>query len=252
MTTTAAARPRTHVEKAMGTVFSFDLRDPLPSGVLGRVLDWLHWVDRTFTTYDDRSWIRRLERGEATVDDCPEEVGVVLDLCAAMEFATDGYFSVRATGRLDPSGLVKGWAIERAARMLTAAGSSRHAVGGGGDVQSVGRLSADRPWRIGVVHPLDRQQIVAVVEGEGIAVATSGTSERGRHVVDPIHDRPADALLSVTVVGPDLTRADVYATAALAMGEGAYAWLRGLPDFAALVVAADGSIWRTGDFPAAA
>jgi thiamine biosynthesis lipoprotein len=136
--------------------------------------------------------------------------------------------------------------------MLSAAGSTRHAVGGGGDVQSVGRIGDGRPWRIGVVHPHDPQRVLAVVEGDGIAVATSGTAERGAHVVDPHNGRPAEGLASVTVVGPDLTRADVYATAALAMGERAYSWLRGVPDFAALVVAADGSVWRTGDFPAAA
>ena len=244
--------PGTHVEKVMGTVFSFDLRDTVPSKAFGGVLDWLHHVDRTFTTYDDASWIRRIDRGEATVDDAPAEVGVILDLCEAMELATGGWFSPRASGHLDPSGLVKGWAVEHAARMLSAAGSRRHAVGGGGDVQSVGRIGVARPWRIGVVHPHDPQRVLAVVEGEGIAVATSGTSERGLHVVDPHTGRGADSLASVTVVGPDLTRADVYATAALAMGREAYAWLRGLPDFAALVVAADGSVWRTGDFPAAA
>ena len=244
--------PGTHVEKAMGTVFSFDLRDPLPAGALGRVLDWLHLVDRTFTTYDESSWIRRIDRGEAEVEDAPGEVGVVLDLCDAMEIATEGWFSARAGGALDPSGLVKGWAVERAARMLAAAGSHRHAVGGGGDVQAVGRISADRPWRIGVVHPYDPQRVLAVVEGDGIAVATSGIAERGLHVLDPHTGHGVAALASVTVVGPDLTRADVYATAALAMGERAYSWLRGLPDFAALVVGADGSVWRTGDFPAVA
>ena len=244
--------PGTHVEKAMGTVFSFDLRDTVPSKAFGRVLEWLHLVDRTFTTYDEGSWIRRIDRGEVTVDEAPPEVGVVLDLCDAMELATDGWFSARADGRLDPSGLVKGWAVEHAARMLSAAGSHRHAVGGGGDIQSVGRIAADRPWRIGVVHPHDPRRVLAVVEGEGIAVATSGTSERGLHVLDPNTGRGADQLASVTVVGHDLTRADVYATAALAMGRAAYSWLRGLPDFAALVVAADGSVWRTGDFPAAA
>jgi thiamine biosynthesis lipoprotein len=51
-----------------------------------------------------------------------------------------------------------------------------------------------------------------------LAVATSGTYEKGTHIYDPHTGAPATELLSMTIVGPSIVEADVYATAAFAMG----------------------------------
>jgi thiamine biosynthesis lipoprotein len=87
------------------------------------------------------------------------------------------------------------------------------------------------------------------VDARDLAVATSGTSERGAHVLDPNRHVPADELASVTVIGPSLTWADGYATAALAMGLAAPDWLAGLDGYEALVVDAGGAACRTPGFP---
>ena len=216
MTTTAGWR---HVEHVMGTVVSIDVRDPrIPRTTLLSVLGWLHWVDATFSTYQSDSAINRLSRGEIDIVDCPPEITEVLGLCAEITATTDGYFQATADGRLDPTGVVKGWAIERAHEILVAAGSRAHLVTGGGDLRAHGEPSAEpRPWCIGIADPHRPGELAAMVAGTDIAVATSGTAERGGHIINPYTGRPATDLASVSVIGPDLIHADAYATAAVAM-----------------------------------
>src|SRR3954464_8550425 len=109
----------------MGMPIGIDLRDAHDVDVEG-AFDWLREVDATFSTYRDDSDISRLGRGEVTLAECRPEVDEVLTRCMALERATRGFFSVRASGRLDPSGFVKGWAVDGAAARLAAA------RGGGG------------------------------------------------------------------------------------------------------------------------
>lgn len=240
--------PLRRVEHCMGTAFSFDIRSPgVSPQSFAAVQAWLHWVDNTFSTYRPDSQIIRLADGSITLDQCAPEVREVLDRCTALEAETAGYFSARAAGALDPSGLVKGWAIEQASRMLVERGSSNHCVNGGGDVQCVGRPEAGAQWRIGIAHPLRPSQLAGVAVGSHLAVATSGTAERGSHIVDPHTGAAPTALASVTIVGRDLATTDAYATAAFAMGTRAREWVETLDGFSALIVHADGTEWATHD-----
>lgn len=132
-----------HAEPAMGTVFSFAVRDATPAD-LAPALAELHRLDRIFSTYRPQSDISRLSRGELTAGQCDPLVAEALDHCAAVERETGGYFSARAGGSLDPSGWVKGWAVERASDLLTASGFPHHSVTGGGDVQAAGEPAPDR------------------------------------------------------------------------------------------------------------
>jgi thiamine biosynthesis lipoprotein len=223
------------------------------AAVIG-VVDWLRWVDDTFSTYQPGSVISRLGRGELAVADCGAEVREVLDRCAELERETDGYFSATAAGALDPSGYVKGWAIERASDRLVAAGSRNHCINGGGDVQCVGTAGPDLPWRIGVADPTNREQLVAVAVGELMAVATSGSAERGHHIVDPRTGGRPHELLSVTVIGRQLSLVDAYATAAFAMGSRvAHHWVARLRGgYAGMVVLSDGRMLSTPSLRCAA
>ena len=233
----------------MGTVVSFDV----PGSAAGAVDDavrWLHWVDETFSTFRADSAVSRFGRGEISLADCPPEVASVLAACAEVAELSGGYFSVRPAGSLDPSGYVKGWAIERAADMLTAAGSASHTVNGGGDVQCAGS-HAGAPWRVGIADPLRAGQLACVVAGRDFAVATSGVAERGTHIVDPHTGRPPSGLLSVTVTGPHLALADAYATAAFAMGiQRAQGWAEQLEGYEAFGIGVDGETWQTSGFRA--
>ena len=250
----AALSQLRHAEEVMGTVFSFDVRGGEPAAVraaLDEAVAGLHAVDEVFSTYREHSQISRLARGEVTVEECDPEVAEVLELCAEAERLSDGWFSATYEGRFDPTGLVKGWAAERAARRLVAAGASGVSVNGGGDVQLCGVPGPERPWRVGVADPLRPGGLAAVVSAAGadrLAVATSGTAERGAHIVDPRTGRSAVTdLVAVTVVAPRLTWADCWATAAFAMGsrEG-LAWLESLADVEALLITAGDEVRCTG------
>lgn len=238
----------------MGTVFSFDVRGGDPTAVraaLDEAVAGLHRVDLVFSTYRQDSQISRLGRGEVGVEECDPEVAEVLELAAEAERVSEGWFSTTYEGRLDPTGIVKGWAVERAARLLAAAGASGVSVNGGGDVQLLGAPGAGRPWRVGVSDPLRPGGLAAVVSAGGVgelAVATSGTAERGAHIVDPRTGKSAVTdLLAVTVVAPRLTWADCWATAAFARGSrDGLAWLESLPDVEALLITAGDEVWCTG------
>lgn len=244
---TAAAYRR--VVHCMGTVFSFDIRTP---GVGAQAVDeaecWLHAADATFSTYRADSEISRLARGDIARGDCSPLVRGVLAECDRLHAATGGYFSMYATGSLDPSGYVKGWAVERASDILAAHGSIAHCVNGGGDVQCTGWAASGTPWRVGIADPLRPGELVTAVSGANFAVATSGTAERGAHVVDPRSGRTADHLASITLVGAHLATVDAYATAALALGPAAQAFVASLEGIAAFAVRSDGSVW-THDWP---
>ncbi len=244
---TAGAGARTvHVEHCMGTTFSIDIRDDGDwQDAIRDVVAWLHHVDEMFSTYRADSVVNRLQRTELRLDACPSEVRDVFARCADVHEATDGFFSVVIDGRLDPSGLVKGWAIERGSGLLRAAGSANHGINGGGDMQLAGEAGPGRPWRVGISHPRVPRALATVVTGRDLAVATSGSAERGAHIVDPFTGRPATALASVSVVGERLTLVDAYATAAFAMGKRARAWVEALEGHEAYAVEADGSTWTT-------
>ena len=242
-----------HAEHVMGTVFSFDIRDPHTSAVeaaLGRAVAWLHHVDEVYSTYRPGSVISRLSRGELGLESCPDEVRDVLRLCQEVAETSGGWFSHTACGTLDPSGLVKGWAVEHASQILHDADARNTYVNGGGDLQLRGEAANGVPWRIGVADPLRPGELCTVVSCRDTAVATSGTAERGPHIVDPYNGTPAGDLTSITLVGHRLTLTDAYATAAFAMGERAQRWLESLDGYEGLAVLPDGSTWQTPGFPA--
>lgn len=235
----------------MGTVFSIDIRDPGDwSAAVAEVVGRLHHVDAVLSPYRPGSDLCRLQRRELRLRDADPMVAVVLDLCAEVEAETGGAFSARYGGTIDPTGLVKGWAVEAASRLLRDRGSANHAVGGGGDLQLAGRPEPDRPWTVGVTDPADRRRVLTTVTGSDLAVATSGTAERGAHVLDPATGRPVTHLAGATVIGPSLTRADAYATAALVLGPGPAPWLAAHPPYAALLVTPGGTLHPSPGWPA--
>ena len=241
------------VEQIMGMPVVVDVRDEdADERAVESAFDWLRRVDRTFSTYTDDSEISRLNDGLLALEDACDEVREVLERCEELRAETDGYFDARA-GRahgVDPSGYVKGWAVERAAELLHEAGLRNYAVNAGGDIRLRGRAAPEPCWRVGIQHPTERHRVAAVVEAHDLAIATSGAYARGEHVLDPHTGRPPLDVLSVTVVGRDLGTADAYATAAYAMGGRAGArWTLGLEGYQALTILAEGTVLSTPRFP---
>ncbi|MGZ4317405.1 MAG: FAD:protein FMN transferase [Gaiellaceae bacterium] len=241
------------VEQIMGLPIVVDVRDDNESGAaLEKLFDWLRWVDATFSTYKDDSEISRINRGELRREDAHPHVRYVLERCEELCQETAGYFDMNTpAGSIDPSGLVKGWAVDCAAAILDEAGLHNYAVSAGGDMRVRGRAVPELAWRIGIQHPLDTQQVAAVIETAAeLAVATSGAYARGEHIVDPHTGRPPSGILSVTIVGRELATADAYATAAFAMGpELAPHWTARLEGYEAMTILADETVFKTRGFP---
>jgi FAD:protein FMN transferase len=244
-----------HVEVVMGMAVSIDVRDPhVPAGAITEVVNWLHHVDATFSPYKDSSPITKFGRGEITSDELTDEIRNVLDVCEAVRVDTGGAFDISrvpaANGtNFDPSGLVKGWSIQRAAAILESWSATDFCINAGGDIVVRGEPSPGRPWRIGIRHPDLADKLATVVVGVGpLAIATSATYERGQHIIDPRSGQPATSLASVTVVGPDLTLADAYATAVFVMGIDGVRWLAEHDGYGAFAVTPDGMAHSTTVF----
>jgi thiamine biosynthesis lipoprotein len=211
----------------------------------------LRHADAVFSPYRDDSDLSRWDGGELALDDADPTLAEVIALCDEARERTDGWFDPRGlpdprTGRprYDPSGLVKGWAVQRAARHLAVLDGHGWCVNAGGDV--VLHAPDDQlAWRVGIEDPHDPRRILQVVERRSGAVATSGTAHRGAHIVDPHTRQPATAVRALTVTGEQLLWADVYATAGAARGPRALDWLGGLDGYEALLVSPSGLVQTT-------
>ncbi|MFM8827037.1 MAG: FAD:protein FMN transferase [Actinomycetota bacterium] len=227
----------------MGTTASIHVDDDIPAdgfdAVVCAVRGELCRLEQMFSIFRADSEISRINDGTLHHLDASPEVIEVLDACAWLENASGGAFSVRrAPGetRIDPSGFVKGWAAERAARLFAAAGIRHWYLGVGGDFVAGGGMRNGAPWRIGIIDPRDVSMLVGTVDVTDGAVATSGTAERGAHLWDPRTGRPAGHFLSVTVTGPSLALADAYATTVFVMGEPGLDWVSQFAGYSVLPV----------------
>jgi thiamine biosynthesis lipoprotein len=262
------------VEIVMGTTVTLDIRkadaapdgpggpggpggrtgtDPEIDAAVDAAFAWLHEVDARFSTYRPESEISRIARGELPTWAAGADVQEVMAACEALRIGTDGAFDASRCGpdgSFDPSGYVKGWALERAAERIAAAGLRDFALNGGGDLVARGHASPDTPWRVGIRHPSAVDQVAAVIAVSDLAVATSGDTERGAHIVDPRTGGAPVGLRSVTVVGPSLALADVYATAVFVMGVQGAAWLRGQSGYDGCLITTDERLLSTPGFEA--
>jgi len=266
----------THAEPVMGTVFSFtavhgDLPADAVRAALAAACRVLHHCDALFSTWDPASPVSRFRRGEAALGQMPPEFAEVLRECRAAKEASGGWFDPWAMpGGFDPTGLVKGWAIERALEELRRAGLSGALINGGGDVAVFGSPAGGHRWRVGIRHPWRADALACVIEvGQGpvteerglepaggsgesppragiAAVATSGPYERGAHLIDPATGRAASRAASATVTGPGLALADALATGVAVGGDEALPAVAGLDGYAAYLIRPDGSETDTG------
>jgi FAD:protein FMN transferase len=201
-------------EAVMGTVVSFlidpgNLSSERVDRALGEARAELHRVDDQFSTWQPGSELSRLRAGE--IDRSSELMDEVYQLCADACELSGGFFDPwKMPGGFDPTGLVKGWAAERALSILARGGIPAGLVNAGGDVG----VLPGRPFEVGVRHPSIPDALCAVVTTAS-SIATSGVYERGQHLVHPFGGDVS--ALSATVVGGRLAVCDALATA-LAVG----------------------------------
>lgn len=195
------------------------------------VFSYFHLVDEQFSTYKPDSEISRINRGELSVEKASDEVKKIFTLCEKTAKETNGYFTIDIDGKKDPSGIVKGYAIHEGANILRQKGYTNFYIEIAGDIEVEGVTDEGKKWSIGIENPFNRQEIVKVIMLSGRGIATSGTYLRGQHIYDPIGKKPADAIASISVIGPNVYEADRFATAAFAMGENGIHFIEQLPGF---------------------
>jgi FAD:protein FMN transferase len=239
----------------MGTVVTIDVytvdgqADGEVAAQLATARAVLQQADAVFSTWNPHSPVSRLRRGEITCSQVPEEVRDVLEQCAAARELSGGWFDPWAMpGGIDPTGYVKGWAAQRALGALRASSISGALVNAAGDIASFGGLHGGQPFKIGIADPAAPRRLAAVVYLTG-AIATSGTYERGDHLIDPHSGRPAARVASASVTGPDLGLADALATAVAVAGPAGLTLIEALDGYEALVISFDGALRWTERFP---
>jgi len=250
------ARLSHHREQVMGTVVTIDFfgeADAVARTELyvrvARARAVLRRPDAVFSTYMEHSPINQLRRGEIIVAQAPPEVAEVLEGCARARTLSDGWFDPWAMpGGFDPTGYVKGWAAQRALSALSMTGVTGGIVNAAGDVVVSGSPGLGRAFRVAIVDPSDRLRMACAVELAG-GIATSGTYERGGHLIDPRTGQPAARAASASVTGPDLGLADALATALAVAGPAGLDFIEPIEGYEGFVIGYDGSWQFTANFP---
>lgn len=233
----------------MGMPILLKFASPQPPAVADDIFDYLRGIDARFSTYKPTSEISRINAG-LPKSEWSDEMRHVLQLCEQTTQQTGGYFNIEHRGTLDPSGLVKGWAIQGATKRLLARGITDFYVDAGGDIQPHGHNAHGQPWRIGIRNPFNRDEIIKTVAVTTEGVATSGTYIRGQHIYNPLnHGAPLTDVMSLTVIGPNIYDADRFATAAFAMGKSrGIQFIDALPGFEGYMVDSNGTATLTSGF----
>jgi len=236
----------------MGMPITIDVIGEGAPAAIEQAFAYFMSVDRRFSTYRSDSEISALNDGTIGWDACSDDMREVLSIADRTRRETHGYFDVRrADGVVDPSGIVKGWAIRNAAERLAQSGFRDFFVEAGGDIQSAGRSRSGAEWRVGIRNPFNASEIVKVIAPRGQGVATSGTYARGSHIYNPhAPDEAITAVVGLTVVARDILEADRFATAAFAMGTAGIDFIEATPGLEGYMIDAEGFATMTTGFEA--
>jgi len=219
----------------MGTGVSLDIPEAKNEVIFSDVFELLRQIDARFSPYKKDSELSGYQRGEIIQKNLSLQMKAVMAACKKFEKLTNGYFSANFAGKYDPTGYVKGWAIAEAGKLIEKQGYKTYCIGIGGDI--LARSGGSKEWQIGIQDPKDKTKILNKLSISNGAVATSGNYERGLHIINPKTSKPANELLSLTVIGPDIIKADVLATAAFAMGKAGVKFVDRQKGYKALAVA---------------
>jgi FAD:protein FMN transferase len=218
--------------------------------IFARTFAYFDYIDNTFSTYKNDSEMTAINTGKLSRDRYSRDMQTIFRLADETKTQTDGYFDIkRPDGSVDPSGLVKGWAILNAAKIIKSAGFTNYYVDAGGDIQVSGKNSRGQKWQIGIQNPFNLRETVKKLYIDNEGVATSGTYIRGQHIYNPKNGKKQfDEIVSLTVIGPDVYEADRYATAAFAMERNGIGFIGRLPGFEGYMIDRNGMATFTNGF----
>jgi thiamine biosynthesis lipoprotein len=223
----------------MGMPVIIDIPESIDETVFEEVSSYLHGIDETFSTYRHDSEVSRFNNGSLKKDNLSADVRYVSEQCEYYSGLTDGYFSAYYSEIFDPSGFVKAWAMHHVAVIIQSGGYATYLINIAGDMIASGET---RTWNIAIQDPLQKDSIYGVVALHNQSIATSGSYERGDHIINPITRSTDTDLISVSIYGNDIINADVCATTCIAMGSAmAQDFLSRYPTYAALLIKKNGS-----------
>jgi thiamine biosynthesis lipoprotein len=227
----------------MGMPIVIDIPDAEDKYAFDRAFDEFTRIDEKFSTYKPDSEISKFTQGQLSQDELSAETKSIFTKIEQAEMLTDGYFSARYKSSFDPSGYVKVWAIDRAAEVLEKNKVSTFCISAGGDILAKG--TSGKKWNLAVQNPFIKSQVIMKISALNIALTTSGIAERGHHIINPKTGRPPKKWVSISVVGPNVIEADIYATAAFVMGARGLGFLEKIKGFEAMAVDYKGRIHMT-------
>lgn len=218
-------------ELIMGMPITLEIVGSKNKRMFDKIFAYFRAVDARYSPYKKDSELSQINRGLSR-DKWSSEMSQVMDLCEETKSLSGGYFDINSDGQIDPSGLVKGWAINNAANLLKDEGVNDFYIEAGGDIQISGKNEKGDLWSVGIRNPFNIDEIVKVLMLSDAGIATSGTYLRGEHIYNP-HDRikKPEGIKSLTVIGPNVYEADRFATAAFAMGGNGIGFINALPGF---------------------
>lgn len=197
---------------------TIEIADLSDAAIFDEIFNYFKYIDKKFSIFKKNSEISKINNRRITINQCSNDMKIIFKLAEKTKKETSGYFDIYHEGKYDPSGIVKGWAIFNAAKILKKKGFKNFYVDAGGDVQAEGKI-----WRIGIKNPFNQSEIIKVVKIKNQGIATSGNYLRGDHIYNPKNNKKIKGIVSLTVIGPNVYEADRFATAVFAMGkEGIY------------------------------
>lgn len=216
---------------------------------LEKVFSYFLYVDEKFSVFKDTSEIMAINRGELSEEKWSDDMKEIFLLSEETKKLTDGYFDIRKpNGFIDPSGIVKGWSIRNAAKILDKEGFKNFFVDAGGDIEVRGKNNEGNPWVVGIRNPFNRKENVKIINLNNQGIATSGTYIRGQHIYNPHQSGPLNEIVSLTVIGPDVYEADRFATPAFAMGRKGIYFVESIFGLEGYMIDKDGIATETTNF----
>jgi len=215
---------------------------------INEVFSYFHYIDKKFSTYKKDSEVSRINRGELKEWDYSLEMIKILKLSEETKKETNGYFDINFNGILDPSGLVKGYAVFQGAEILRKKGFLNYFVEIAGDIQIQGKNEKRESWKVGIQNPFNVDEIIKIVKLSNKGIATSGNYLRGTHIYNPKSGKFAEDVAGITVIGKNVYEADRFATAAFAMGEEGIKFIENLKGFEGYMIKKDKKAILTSGF----
>ncbi|EJO04187.1 FAD:protein FMN transferase [Oenococcus oeni] len=208
--------------------------------ILGRakkIHEWLVLVDHIFSPFRTNSELTLYNHRKIEMTGTNLLFQEVFALSIWAKEMTQGLFSANFVGKYNPTGAVKGWAIEKAERiqlapLLSDPNFVAVNLNGGGDMQFSSSDKHNWQWEIGIVNPFDNKKVISCFRMKNGAIATSGTSQRGEHLFNSSTGRAIPEknfnVISSSVIGSELTYSDIWATAIATTTINDHSWLKRL------------------------